>query len=80
MILKMMEFVLQRMSPSTKQRMIKMKIKQQQLSVDIPTIWTPSTHSMFPVKFRQVVKERGKMEFLITLKLTFTNYPKMFSL
>jgi hypothetical protein len=41
---KMIEFVLQRMSSCTKQRMLKMKNKQQQLPVDLLTVWTPSTH------------------------------------
>jgi hypothetical protein len=53
---KMMEFVLQRLSPSTKQRMLKMKNKQKQLPSDLLTIWAPSIHSLFPLKFRQVVK------------------------
>jgi hypothetical protein len=53
---KMIEFVLQRVSPINKQRMMKMKNKQQQLPSDLVRIWTPSTHSLFPLKFRQVVK------------------------
>jgi hypothetical protein len=53
---KMIEFILQRISPSTKQRMMKMKNKQQHLPIDLLTTWTPSTHSLFPLKFRQVVK------------------------
>jgi hypothetical protein len=53
---KMMEFVLQRMSPSTKQRMLQMKNNQQQLPSDLVTTWAPSIHSLFPLKFRQVVK------------------------
>jgi hypothetical protein len=53
---KMMEFVLKRISPSTRTRMIKMKNKQQQLPADLVTRWTPSTHSLFPLKFRHVVK------------------------
>jgi hypothetical protein len=53
---KMMEFVLQKISPSTKQRMLKMKNKRQQLPSDLVTRWTPSTHSLFPLKVRQVVK------------------------
>jgi hypothetical protein len=57
----MMEFVLQRMSPSTKQRMLKMKNRRQLLPADllgtmILTRWTPSIHSLFPLKFRQLVK------------------------
>jgi hypothetical protein len=53
---KMMEFILQRMSPSTKGRMMKMKNKQEQLPVDLLTTWAPSIHSLFPLEFRQVVK------------------------
>jgi hypothetical protein len=53
---KMMEFILQRISPSTKERMIKMKNKEEQLPSDLVTVWTPSTHSLFLLKFRQVVK------------------------
>jgi hypothetical protein len=53
---KMIEFVLQRISPSTKQRMMKMKNRQQKLPLDLVAVWTPSTHSLFPLKFRQVVK------------------------
>src|SRR5690606_18146792 len=40
---KMMEFVLHRISPSTKQRMMKMKNDQQQFPSDLVRIWTPST-------------------------------------
>jgi hypothetical protein len=82
---KMIGYILQRISPSTKQRMLKMKNKRQQLPSDLVTAWAPSTHSLFPLKFRQVVKavlmleQRGKMELLNTLKLTSTNYPKMSS-
>jgi hypothetical protein len=53
---KMMEFVLQRISPSTKQRMLKMRNKQEQLPSDLIRVWTPSIHSLFPLKFRRVVK------------------------
>jgi hypothetical protein len=53
---KMMEFILPRMSPSTKQRMMKVKNKQQKLPFELLARWTPSTHSLFPLKFRQVVK------------------------
>src|SRR5690606_21232799 len=54
---KMMEFILQRISPSTKERMLKLKNKQQQLPSDLVTTkWTPSIHSLFPLKFRRVVK------------------------
>jgi ankyrin repeat protein len=53
---KMMEFVLQRISPSTRERMLKTKNYQQQLPVDLLATWAPSIHSLFPLKFRQVVK------------------------
>jgi hypothetical protein len=54
---KMMEFILQRISPSTKQRMAMMKNKQGQLPSDLIAIpWTPSMHSLCPLKIRQVVK------------------------
>jgi hypothetical protein len=58
---KMMEYVLQRLSRNTKQRMMKMKNEQQQLPSDLlaTTVlkrWTPSIHSLFPLKFRLVVK------------------------
>jgi hypothetical protein len=53
---KMMEFILQRLSPSTKQRMMRRKNYQEQLPSDLLTTWTPSIHSLFPLKFRQVVK------------------------
>jgi hypothetical protein len=52
----MIEFVLQRISPSTKQRMLKMKNNWNQLPSDVVRRWTPSTHSLFPLKFRQIVK------------------------
>jgi ankyrin repeat protein len=52
----MMEFILQKLSPSTKARMMKMKNKQELLPIDLVTAWTPSTHSLFPLKFRRVVK------------------------
>jgi ankyrin repeat protein len=45
---KMMEFILQSLSPSTKQRMIKMKNKNGQLATDLLTAWAPSIHSLFP--------------------------------
>jgi hypothetical protein len=54
--MKTMEFVLQRISPSIKQRMIQMKNAQKQLPADLVRRWTPSIHSLFPLKFRQVVK------------------------
>jgi hypothetical protein len=53
---KTIEFVLQRISPSTKQRMLKMKNKHNEFPIDLLRIWTPSIHSLFPLKFRQVVK------------------------
>jgi hypothetical protein len=54
---KTIEFVLQRISPSTKQRMLQMRNKGLQLPSDlILRRWTPSIHSLFPLKFRQVVK------------------------
>jgi hypothetical protein len=51
---KMIEYILQKISPNTKRVM--MKNDQQQLTSDLISIWTPSTHSLFPLKFRQVVK------------------------
>jgi ankyrin repeat protein len=53
---KMIGFILRSMSPSTKARMLKTKNKQQQLPVDLLTRWAPSLHSLFPLKFRQLVK------------------------
>jgi hypothetical protein len=53
---KMIEYVLQRISPSTRQGMLKMKNKQNKLPSDLVAVWTPSTHSLFPLKFRQVAK------------------------
>jgi hypothetical protein len=54
---KMIEFVLQRISPNTKQRMLKKKNFRQQLPSDlVTTTWTTSVHSLFPLKFKQVVK------------------------
>jgi hypothetical protein len=53
---KMIELVLQRISPSTKQRILKWENCQQQLPSDLLTVWAPSIHSLFPLKFRQVVK------------------------
>jgi hypothetical protein len=53
---KMMEFILQRISPSTRQRMLRMENKHNQLPSDLVRVWAPSTHSLFPLKFRQVVK------------------------
>jgi hypothetical protein len=52
----MIEFVLQRISPQTKQLMLKMRNMCNQLPSDLVRVWTPSTHSLFPLKFRQVVK------------------------
>jgi hypothetical protein len=80
---KMIQFVLQKVSPTTRERMINMRNKQHQLPSDIVTAWTPSIHSLFPLKLRQVVKAvlmLGAKELLITLKLTSTNYTKIFSL
>ena len=53
---KMMEFILKSMSPRTKERMMKMRNRRMKLPADLLTVWTPSTHSLFPLKFRQVVK------------------------
>src|SRR5512138_2444186 len=53
---KMMEFILQRLHPSMKERMVHMKNNQQKLPCDLFARWTPSIHSLFPLKFRQVVK------------------------
>jgi hypothetical protein len=54
---KMIEFVLQRLSPNGKHLLRNLKNQQGQLASDlITTRWTPSTHSLFPRKFRQVVK------------------------
>jgi hypothetical protein len=54
---KMMEFVLQRISPRIRQLMMTMKNKQQKLPADlVTTIWTPSIHSLFPLKFKRTVK------------------------
>jgi hypothetical protein len=52
----MMKFILHRISYGTKERMIKMKNKQQQLPVDLVSGWTPTIHPLFPLKFRQLVK------------------------
>jgi hypothetical protein len=53
---KMIEFILQRISSSTIERMKKMKNIQTKLPSDYVTRWTPSTHSLFPLKFRKLVK------------------------
>jgi hypothetical protein len=54
---KMMEFVLQSVSPSARQQMIKMKNLQLQLPSDIVAVeWKPSIHLLFPLKFKQLVK------------------------
>jgi hypothetical protein len=53
---KTIEFVLQRLSPSTKQQMLKTTNNHEQLPSDLVRVWTPSIHSLFPLKFRQVVK------------------------
>jgi hypothetical protein len=53
---KMMAFILQ-ISPSAREQMLKMRNKQQQLPSDLlTTTWTPSIHSLFPLKTRQLVK------------------------
>jgi hypothetical protein len=54
--LKMIEFILQKISPSTKHRMLKMRDKDTFLPADYLRIWAPSIHSLFPLEFRQVVK------------------------
>src|SRR5690606_17349141 len=53
---KVIEFVLQRMSPGIKRRMVEMKNNQQKLPSELVTVWTPSIHSLFPLKFRRLVK------------------------
>jgi hypothetical protein len=53
---KMIEFILQHLSPSTKQRMLKMRNVNGQVPSDLLRTWTPSIHSLFPLKFKQVVK------------------------
>jgi hypothetical protein len=53
---RMMEYILQRISPNTKQIMLNTKNYQQQYPSDLLTVWAPSIHSLFPLKFRQVVK------------------------
>src|SRR5690606_9594062 len=52
---KTIDFVLQRISPQTKQRMLRMKNNDGKLPIELIR-WAPSTHSLFPLKFRQVVK------------------------
>jgi hypothetical protein len=54
--LKMIEFILQHLSPITKEKMTKKHNKQRRLPSDLVGRWTPSIHSLFPLKFRQVVK------------------------
>jgi ankyrin repeat protein len=53
---KMLEFILHKISPSTKQRMLKTKNYFGEFPTDLLTVWAPSIHSLFPLKFRQVVK------------------------
>jgi hypothetical protein len=53
---KMIAFLLQRISPSTRERMIMMRNYCDELPADLVRRWTPSIHSLFPLKFRQVVK------------------------
>jgi hypothetical protein len=52
----MIEFVLQRITPRTKQLIQNMKNHRDAMPIDLVKRWTPSTHSLFPLKFRQVVK------------------------
>jgi ankyrin repeat protein len=53
----MMQFILQRISPRTKQWMMRMKNPQLLLPSDlVTTTWQPSIHSLFPLKLRQVVE------------------------
>jgi hypothetical protein len=53
---KMIQFILQKLSPNTKQRMLKMKNDNGKLPFELVGRWTPSIHSLFPLKFRQIVK------------------------
>jgi hypothetical protein len=54
---KMIEYVLQRVSPSSKQRMSNWRNKAGQLPAEILEIkWIPSLNLLFPSKFRQLVK------------------------
>jgi hypothetical protein len=53
---KMMAFILQRISPQAKQLMLKIKNEDGHLPIDFVSRWAPSIHSLFPLKFRQLVK------------------------
>jgi hypothetical protein len=57
---KMMEYILQRLSPSAKQRMLKMKNRRLSRTpsdfIDSTPRWTPSIHFLFPLECKQVVK------------------------
>jgi hypothetical protein len=78
--MKMMEFILQRLSPSIKHRMLTKMNDDGQLPSDLVTVWTPSTHSLFPLKFRQVVKAvlmLGAKRQDGTPYYPSTNFPKM---
>jgi hypothetical protein len=54
---KMIRFILNKISPSTKQRMMEMKNVYHEVPIDFLTVWSPSIHSLFPLKFRQLVKK-----------------------
>jgi hypothetical protein len=53
---KMMEFILHKLSPSTKARMAETKNRLGQIPASLVERWTPSLHSLYPRKFRQMVK------------------------
>jgi hypothetical protein len=53
---KMIKFLLERISPSIRERMIQMKNNHGKLPAELVRRWTPSIHSLFPLKFRLVVK------------------------
>jgi hypothetical protein len=53
---KMILYILERISPSNKELMIKMKNNQGRYPYELVGRWTPSLHSLFPLKFRRVVK------------------------
>jgi hypothetical protein len=53
---KMMKFILQRISPKTKELMTMVKNEQQKIPGELVPKWTPSIHSLFPMEFRQFVK------------------------
>jgi hypothetical protein len=52
---KMIAFILQKISPSTQQKMFQMQNDEEQAPSDYLSM-APSIHSLFPLKFRQVVK------------------------